>query len=461
MNFKLLTKTKIIILGLSSVFLLTTGFGCSFMSKEVREAMKPVELNYWRVLDNETDAQDDFTEIINNYKAIHPNINIIYKKLRYKEYEEELLNAWAEDRGPDIFSIHNTWVGKYKNKILPMPKELIIPQTIVTGTFKKEPKIIIQPKATPSLKEFKNKFVDVVYKDVIKEGQVYGLPLSIDSLVLYYNKDILNSARIPLPPTTWSEFIEMIPKITIIDKENNIIQAGVALGTAQNITNATDILSLLMMQNGTQMIDENNRATFNLSSQTQKDIIPGEQALTFYTDFANPTKETYTWNEQMPEALDLFIQGKSAFYFGYSADLFSIQNQAPKLNFSIAPMLQIEGNSEINYANYWLETVSKKTEHSNEAWDFILFATQEEQAKLYLEKTKKPTALKNLIKKQMEDYDLSIFVNQILTAQSWYRGNVGDLIKKIFNELIEGTLRGDGEIQKLLNTAVEKINQTF
>lgn len=456
-----LTKTKIIILGLIGVFLTTTGFGCKFLSKETIEAMKPVELNYWRVIDNKMDTQDNFTEIIKNYKAIHPNVNIIYKELRYKEYEEELLNAWAEDRGPDIFSIHNTWVGKYKSKILPMPKELVLPQTIITGAFKKEPKIIMQPKATPSLKILKNNFVDVVYKDAIREEQVYGLPLSMDSLVLYYNKDILNNARIPLPPATWSEFIEMIPLVTVVDKEGNIIQAGAALGISKNITNAADILSLLMMQNGTQMIDESNRATFNLSSRNQEGAVPGEQALLFYTDFANPTKETYTWNDQMPEAMDSFIQGKCAFYFGYSKDLYFIQNQAPKLNFAIAPMLQIEGNHEINYANYWLETVSKKTKYSNEAWDFILFATQEEQAKLYLEKNKKPTALRSLIKKQEEDYDLSIFAKQVLTAQSWYRGNAGDFMKKIFNELIDETLKGGTEIKILLNSTAEKINQTF
>jgi multiple sugar transport system substrate-binding protein len=456
-----LTKAKIIFLGLIGILLITTGFGCKFLSKETQEAMKPVEINYWRVLDNEIDTQNDFEDIIKNYKIIHPNITINYKELRYEEYEEELLNAWAEDRGPDIFSIHNTWVGKYKNKILPMPKELLIPQTIITGTFKKEMKIIMQPKLTPSLKILKDKFVDVIYKDAIREEQVYGLPLSIDSLALYYNKDILNNARIPLPPATWSEFIEMIPKTTVIDKEENIIQAGSALGTTKNIANATDILSLLMMQNGTRMIDESNRATFNQSSPAQEGIVPGEQALIFYTDFANPTKETYTWNDQMPEAFDAFIQGKLAFYFGYLSDLYLIQNQAPKLNFSIAPMLQIEGNPEINYANYWIETVSKKTKYSNEAWDFILFATQEEQAKLYLEKNKKPTALRSLIKTQEEDYDLSIFARQVLTAQSWYRGNAGNFIKKIFNELISETLKGGTELKQLLNLYVEKINQTY
>ena len=456
-----MTKTKITILGLMGIFLLTTGFGCNFMPQQTREAIKPIELNYWRVVDNTTNSQDAFTTIINNYRAIHPNVTINYKELRYEEYEEELLNAWAEDRGPDIFSIKNIWTGKYKNKILPMPKELVVPQIIITGTIKKTQSMIMNSKATPSLKELKNKFADIVSKDTVKDEQIYGLPLSIDSMVLYYNKDILNSAHIPLPPLTWSEFVEMIPETTIIDKEGNIIQAGAALGTAQNISNATDILSLLMMQNGTQMIDENNRVAFNRSSKTQEGIIPGEQALIFYSNFADPTKETYTWNNEMPMALDVFIQGKLAFYFGYSNDIFLIQNQTPKLNFSIAPMLQVGENSEINYADYWLETVSKKTKYSNEAWDFILFATQEEQAKLYLEKTKKPTALKNLIAKQLEDYDLNIFAKQVLTAKSWYYGNAGDFIKKIFTELIEGSLKTETEIKNLLNTAVEKINQTF
>src|SRR3989338_10312301 len=109
-------KRKITILTLIFTFLLTSGFGCKLVDKKTQEAMKPVTLNYWRVWD----GQDAFDDIIKNYNSLHPFITINYRKLRYSEYESELLNALAEDRGPDIFSIHNTWTKKYLGKITPM-----------------------------------------------------------------------------------------------------------------------------------------------------------------------------------------------------------------------------------------------------------------------------------------------------------------------------------------------------
>ncbi len=88
-------------------------------------------------------------------------------------------------------------------------------------------------------------------------------------------------------------------------------------------------------------------------------------------------------------------------------------------------MPQIEGNPiDINFANYWVEVVSKKSKHTNEAWDFIHFATNQEQASNYLDKTNKPTAIRAIISKQeIENPELSIFANQTLTAKSWYQGN--------------------------------------
>ena len=50
-------------------------------------------------------------------------------------------------------------------------------------------------------------FPDVVYSDVVKDNLIYGLPLSIDTLALFYNREHLNSAGIVAPPTTWQELI--------------------------------------------------------------------------------------------------------------------------------------------------------------------------------------------------------------------------------------------------------------
>jgi len=361
---------KITILFILASFLLTSAFGCKLTDKKTEEAMKPITLTYWRVFDD----RDAFEEIITKYKALHPFVNIEYRKLRYEEYETELLNALAEDRGPDIFSIHNTWIKKYQTKLAPMPESTTMAYPVVKGTVKKE--IIPELRTTPSLslKALKDNFVDVVSYDVIlDDGLIYGLPLSVDTLALYYNRDLFNNAGISQIPQYWNrEFLQDIKKLTKQDSKGSIIQAGVALGSGENINRFSDILSALMLQNGAVML-EDGQIKFNNLPLTNKEsnYNPGLEALRFYTDFANPTKESYSWNKELPNSLEMFMSGNLAIMFSYSYDLQTIKTQAPKLNFSVAKLPQIEGTppTNINFANYWVESVSKKSPYQNEAWD--------------------------------------------------------------------------------------------
>jgi len=455
---------KITILSLLAIFLLTAGFGCKITNKQTQAAMTPITLTYWRVYDDE----DAFQDIITKYKALHPFITIEYHKLRYDEYENELLNALAEDRGPDIFSIQNTWLEKYQTKLVPMPETITMAYPVVQGTLKKE--VIPELRTTNSLtlKEIKDNFVDVVSHDVIlNDGKVYGLPLSVDTLAMYYNKDLLNNAGISQVPQYWNkDFLQDVKKLTIQDPKKGIIQAGAALGGSTNINRFSDILSVLMLQNGAVMADDNNQVTFNLVPSTSKDSSynPGLEALRFYTDFSNSTKESYSWNSTLPNSLDMFISGNLAIMFSYAYDFSTIKAQAPKLNFSVAKLPQIEGNppTSINFANYWVEVVSKKSAHPNEAWDFIQFVTKEEQAKSYLEKTKKPTALRSLVDWQKQDNDIGVFADQVLTAKSWYKGKnvqaAEDAVKEMIDTMVSGA---SDKIQEIVNNAAAKVQQTI
>jgi multiple sugar transport system substrate-binding protein len=448
-------------------FIITAGPICRGTSQEVAEAMKPVSLTFWRVFDD----GDSMGEIISAYRLLHPNVSINYRKFRFEEYEEQLLNAMAEDRGPDLFSIPNTWVKKYETKILPMPKSTTLPYQVTTGTIKKETVTELRTSATLSLRALKTDFADQVAKDVVlkyqeagqaAEDRIFALPLYLDTLVLFYNRDILNAAGIPEAPRNWTEFQQAIKKITKIDKQGNILQSGAAIGTAYNVERAPDIISLLMMQNGTAMTDDGGSATFaNIPPGGTMPNPPGEDALGFYTDFASPYKEVYTWNAAMPASLEAFTTGRTAFFFGYSYHTPQIKNLAPKLNFAVAKMPQIEGGQEVNFANYWVETVSRKTKNSNEAWDFLQFASRAENVQKFLAKTKKPTALRSLIASQIEDIDLSVFASQILTAKSWYHGYGATAAEKIFEDMIEQVVAGSQTPKEAINWAQGRVNQTM
>lgn len=424
----------------------------------------PITLEYWRVFDN-SDALD---EIIAAYRVSHPHVTINVRKMRYEEYEQEMLNAWAEDRGPDIFSIHNTWLGEYKSKIAPLPTTVTTIEQSVKDGIRDEivSEEITKTSITPI--EVSRNYVDVVAGDVVrtdgKDKKIFGLPLSVDTLVMFYNRDILNRAGVATPPQNWNDFLAAVSKITQLDNEEKIVVSGAALGTAANIPRFSDILAVLMMQNGAQMTSSTGEATFQMvpPNFSSRSFVPGIEALRFYTDFARPTKNAYSWNNDMPDALEAFMQGRTAFFFGYNYHVPLLRAQAAGLRWEIAALPQADAqNNKVNFANYWVETVSARSKNIDEAWNFVQFAATAEQAPKYLEKTKKPTALRSLVDKQRTDADLQIFAEQLLTAKSWYKGNNVSVAEQALATMIDGVLVADKDIAKIVGVAIKQINETL
>ncbi len=439
------------------VILVTTGFGCKSPSKEVQERLKPITLEYWRVWED----AEVFEPIIADYQAAHPNIKINYRKFRYEEYEKQLLEAFAEDRGPDLFSIPESWLREYETKLTPMPPEVTMVYQELKGTIKKELVQTLRTTPTPSFREIKQIFPDTVYSDVVIGEQLYGLPLSVDSLVMFYNKDLLNNAGITTPPKTWDEFSAASVKMTRYDAKGAPIQSGSALGTGTNINPSVDIASVLMMQNGAIMTSANGVPTF---MSDRNNINPGLQALRFYSEFASPVKNVYSWNTDMANAFDVFASGRVAMIFGYNYNLPTPRARAPKINLGIAPIPQISPEKPMNYGSYWIETVSKKSTHTDEAWDFILFmTTKEAQAKKFADATKRPVALRSLIGSQIENEDLNAAATQTLTTSNWYQGRDSVAAETALRTMLDDLSNAltDKDIKVIIDIALEKIVQTL
>ncbi len=453
-------RLKIKILILVALLITTSGFRCKFITPKQKELLKPIELTWWGIYDE----PQNFSEIIADYRVIHPNISITYRKLRPEEFEEELLNALAEDRGPDIFSIQNTDLTQWLVKIEPLPPTTQMAYQVTKKSLGLKQETVVEIRETTSLTpgKIKDSFLDTVYQDIVTADKIYGLPLSVDTLVMYYNRDLFNNAGIPLAPNTWEELQSYVKKLTYQDQDGKLIQSGASLGTAQNVERAADILSLLMMQNGAQMTDDKKVSFQFLPTGADPLYNPGPEALRFYTDFANPTKEVYTWNDSLPNSADAFAQGKVAIIFGYNYHLPYIEaKRQGKLNYAVAKVPQLEGRPPVNFANYWINTVSKKSKNINEAWDFLQFASQKDEVKKYLNKTKRPTALRSLIEEQIADDQLKVFAEQLLTSKSWYRGANKDAMENAFKEMIEAVVTYGTAAQEATNIAAQKVQQTL
>ncbi|MFA6215469.1 MAG: hypothetical protein WC768_02795, partial [Patescibacteria group bacterium] len=72
---KKITKTKITLLAILALAVVTTGFRCTWVSPAEQQLLEPVELTWWGVFDD----PENFSEIISDYSALHPNIKITYR----------------------------------------------------------------------------------------------------------------------------------------------------------------------------------------------------------------------------------------------------------------------------------------------------------------------------------------------------------------------------------------------
>lgn len=421
-NHKRLFKRFTIALVIGSLMLTAIGCGGGGGGKAGK-----VTLTVWKPFVD----SDKMNILIQAYKKVKPNVTIEYTKKNIENYEGDLLNALASGQGPDIFSINNTWLPEYLDKVTPAPDKLY------------------------TAKEYKDAFVDVVSADFVRDNKIYGTAMWVDSLALYYNKDILGTAGIATPPKTWDELARDSRRIATQNAEGYFDRSGVAMGTHDNVNRGVDIVYLLMLQSGTVPWTSDGR-TPRFASSVQRNgrsVNPGVEAMEFYTSFADPASQNYTWNSESDYSVDAFANGRAAYLYGYSYTRAQIDAKAPNLNYDVAPVPQYDlSQPSVNFASYFGEVVSKQSKNSAAAWDFLKFATSQKALDAYYAKDKQPSSRRDLIELQTQDLDIGVFAHANLTAKSFYKVNEAKF-DQLMGEAINNILFKGQSVASSLNRA--------
>lgn len=232
--------------------------------------------------------------------------------------EGDLTTAIASGTGPDLVLIS---------------QEDLLPLTRVLQEI---------PAASLSASTFSKTFAEagIIYYAPDASG-TYGIPFLIDPLILYDNRALLSSAGIATPPTSWEALTGLVPKVTRLGTAGAVGQSLIALGTYSNIHDARAILSALLLQAGAPISARSSGGVVSAALGTSASaggVPPGQAVLRFYTQFADPSKVSYTWNASLPDSEQAFLAGDSALYLGFASEARFLSAANPNLDFEPAPL---------------------------------------------------------------------------------------------------------------------------
>ncbi len=409
-----------------------------------------VTLTYWGLFE----PPSVFQQVIADYEKIHPRVKINYSQENLKTYRERLQAALARNEGPDIFRLHQTWVPMLGSYLSP------IPSTVYDAAA------------------FESTFYPAAKESLRFQGRYVGIPLEFDGLALFYNQDLFRSAA-KAPPRTWAELRKTACELTVKDDQGRIMTAGVALGTAGNVDHWSDILGLMLLQNGADLGNPASCQKESGSALAGEEACFGRDALSFYASFAmdqacqNTGVEVGSvWNDLMPASTYAFATGKVAMYFGSSWQVFEIKKLNPGLNFMIVPVPQLEGKN-INWASFWVEGVSKNSKYQAEAWEFLKYLSSKEVLqKLYQTEVAlrgsfgEPYSRKEMAEMLKGQPLVGAFLEQAPNAKSWYLSSrtgdngLNEQIIKYYEDAVNGVNSGQDPLSALV-TAGKGITQVL
>lgn len=381
-----------------------------------------ITLTYWGLWEPASVMQG----VIADYEREHPGIKINYTMQSPKGYRSRLQTAISSGTGPDIARIHNTWLPMLKKQLAPAPANLGINTS---------------------------DYYPVFLKNFVVGSSLYALPLTIDGLALYYNPDILASAKVEVPKD-WNALRKLAFDLTERNPTTGIIEkAGIALGASNNVDHWSDILGLLILQNSGSPDRPTDQAV--------------QDALTFYTLFAVSDK---SWDVSQPSSTYAFATGTVAMMLAPSWRVGEIKAINPNLNFKIveAPKLP---TTNLSWATYWAEAVPVSSKHPQAAWEFLKYLnTPEVLQKLYAAQAQlrgigEPYPLKSMANLLENDPLAAPFISQANSYTSWYLSGltydegINDELIKYYEDAINSIVGGSSvsSVIKTLDAGVTQI----
>lgn len=329
---------------------------------------------------------------INN--TLSQPITVSYSQKNPNAFSADFISALARGQGPDIILIPADTLYPHSDKLSLIPYEAL------------------------SQRDFRELFVSEAELYLFDQG-VAAIPFTLDPLIMYWNRDMFDTAGLATYPRFWDEFTALNSKLTIKDQNGNIRRSAIAMGDFTNINNAREILGTLLFQIGNPVT---MRDRDGLVQSTLKTLAVADptSALEFFTKFVNPSDPDYSWNRGLPNSKSAFLSASLATYFGFASELFDIRSKNPNLNFDAALIPQVRQNGiKASYGKMYGFSIVRSSPNPGVAYQVISILTAPQFLSKLSQTMYLPPVRRDLIAQGSTDPYISIFNQAALVTRTW------------------------------------------
>jgi multiple sugar transport system substrate-binding protein len=291
-------------------------------------------------------------ELIKEFESTHPNIKVELQSYEPSNYWPKLSAMAAAGKAPDVFDMSSGFIDEWAAKDLVYNLQGFVDRDLFEDDY------------------YTSVFDAVRYPDK-QSGDMFAFPYAWVTTVLYYNKNMFDEAGLEYPNNewTWDEFLNAAQKLTL--DENNDGQ--------------TDQYGFWFYGRYAQVepwIYQNNGRILNEEKTEFAIDENAEEALQFLTDLTTKHKVSPRPKDvQGTNQQDIFPMGQAAMWVDGSWNIENNRNVVDQFEWGMTTIPRGDNwKEDVTYG--WPDNISifNKTEHPEEAWEFIKFMTGKERS---------------------------------------------------------------------------------
>lgn len=208
---------------------------------------------------------------------------------------------------------------------------------------------------------YKENFYEALWPYNSQDDQIYGIPVSVVTSGLYYNKDIFDQAGMEYPADDWTW--------NDLEKASVEIQKKVpdVTGFSFSMKTLPYTFEMYLWSNGTAFVDKEGNLDGNLNSKKSIEVFE------MFQDMAESGSGYATESIVSSD----FMGSKTAMYVDGTWPIQKLE--AEGINFGIAQIPRFEGQDKsISVINTCGIAISQSSKNKDAAWEFVKYWTGED-----------------------------------------------------------------------------------